>query len=118
MVKKKDWITWIVILAVVIIAGVIIYFQIKNNSNNSVSANLAECIGTNSQLYVQLGCSHCETQENYFRGTLQYLNVTDCYYNASICNSAGIQGTPTWIINGTRYLGVQSISKLKQLTGC
>lgn len=118
MVKKKGWITWIVILAVVIIAGVIIYSQVKSNSNNSVSASLAECIGANAQLYVQLGCSHCETQENYFGGTLQYLNVTDCYYNASICNSIGIQGTPTWIVNETKYVGVLSINKLKQLTGC
>ena len=83
-----------------------------------VSVDVAKCIGSNSQLYVQLGCHFCAEQEQIFGDSWKYLNVTDCYYNASLCNSLNIQGTPTWIVNGTKYLGVQSIDKLKQLTGC
>jgi hypothetical protein len=119
MVKKKSSVvTVLVIVGILIIAGIIIYLK-SNNSGGGVSADLAKCIGAHSQLYVQLGCEFCAKQEALFgNSSYQYLNSTDCFYNQQICNQEGIQGTPTWIINGTQYVGVQSISKLKQLTGC
>ena len=44
------------------------------------------------------------------------LNVIDCFYEQEKCTN--IQYTPTWIINGQKYEGFQSIEKLKELTGC
>ncbi|MFZ1971147.1 MAG: hypothetical protein WAU65_03145 [Candidatus Nanoarchaeia archaeon] len=117
MKKKSSLVTFLVIVAVIIIAGLIIYLQYANKGSG-VSADLAKCIGVNSQIYVQLGCHFCAEQEALFGSSYQYLNSTDCYYNQTLCNNLGIQGTPTWIINGTTYLGVQSIDKLKNLTGC
>ena len=114
--KKNALITVLIIVVILAIAGVIIY--IKSNSNSAVSAQLAQCIGSHSQIYVQLGCHFCAEQEALFGDSFKYLNSTDCYYNASICNQLGISGTPTWIINGKQYLGVQSIDQLKNLTGC
>ena len=46
----------------------------------------------------------------------QYLNTIDCWYEREKC--LGIQSTPSWIIKGEKYIGVQSIEKLKELTGC
>ena len=116
MPKKKSVVTLAIIIGIAVIAGIFIYLQ--NHNTTSVPADVAKCIGSNSQIYVQLGCHFCAEQEQIFGDSWKYLNVTDCYYNASLCNSLNIQGTPTWIINGTKYLGVQSIDKLKQLTGC
>ena len=51
-----------------------------------------------------------------FGDNLQYLNIIDCFYDRTQCE--GITGTPTWIINGEAYKGVQNIDRLKELTGC
>jgi hypothetical protein len=75
-----------------------------------------KCIASNSILYVQLGCSHCKTQENVFGKEYINLNIIDCFYEPQKC--ANITGTPTWIIKGQQYAGAQTIDKLKELTGC
>ncbi|MDE1848984.1 MAG: hypothetical protein KGH55_03050 [Nanoarchaeota archaeon] len=117
-IKKRSLATFLMILGVIVLAGIIIYMQARNLSGSSVSADLARCIGQHSAIYVQLGCSHCADQEAMFGGSWKYMNSTDCYYNPQECNLAGIQYTPTWIINNTRYVGVQSVDELKNLTGC
>ena len=76
------------------------------------------CIGQNSELYIQLGCHACETQEELFGENYQYLNSIDCFFEREQCIDAGITATPTWIIDGKKYIGVQNIEKLKELTGC
>ena len=68
--RKKSAITWIVILAVVILAFVII-----NRPIPETPEDVAKCIGENSELYIQLGCHACETQERLFGDNYQYLNV-------------------------------------------
>ncbi len=112
---KKDTKVYLisVIIVILIIAGI---FWMKNNG--TVSKELAECIGENSELYVQSGCGACKTQEEMFGKNYQYLNTIDCAYERQECLDAGIIGAPTWIINGEKYLGVKSIEKLKELTGC
>lgn len=110
--KKRLWITIMVIIGVVVFA-----FLIKNGFvNGNTSQQIAECIGENSVLYVQLGCHACENQEKLFGENYQYLNVIDCWYERDKCED--ITATPTWIINGEKYVGVQTIEKLKELTGC
>jgi len=108
---KKIWVTIIIILIVITISVVII-----NSRSNGVSKEITECIGKNSELYTQLGCHACQTQEKMFGKNYQYLNVIDCWYERDKC--ANIQYTPTWIINNQKYTGIQNIEKLKELTGC
>ena len=108
---KKSLVTLLIILGVIILA-----IFILKKPEQQVSENVAKCIGENSNLYVQLGCSHCKTQEDMFGEYYEYLNVTDCYYEKNSC--LDISGTPTWVINNEKYLGVQSIEKLQQLTNC
>ena len=86
------------------------------NIANEVSENVAKCIGQNSILYVQSGCPHCEKQLELFGDNRKYLNIIDCIDSPEKCQN--IIGVPTWIINGKQYSGVQSIEKLKELTGC
>jgi len=111
--KKKSWITWIIILAVVLLA-----IFILNKSPNETTEEIAKCIGENSELYIQLGCHACETQEDMFGENYQYLTTIDCFYERDKCMDKEIQGTPTWIIDEQEYLGVLSLEELKTLTGC
>jgi hypothetical protein len=113
--KKEKAVTAGIIILVLLIAGMIIYS--KNSSNIAVpSEQVARYIGEHSVLYVQTGCSHCKDQEDLFGENVKYLNMIDCLQNTSACISAGIEATPTWVINREKYVGVQSIEKLKELT--
>jgi len=107
---KKSWITVLIILGVIILSTIIL------SRGNGVSQQTATCIGQNSELYVQLGCNACKTQEEMFGENKKYLNIIDCWFERNKCGE--ITHTPTWIIQGKRYEGVQSIEKLKELTGC
>jgi len=109
--KKNNLITFVIIIAIIIFA----FFAI-NKSSPETTEEIAKCIGENSVLYTQLGCSHCEEQEEMFGDHLQYLNVIDCFYERDKCDE--IIATPTWIIDGEKYEGVQTIEKLQELTGC
>jgi len=112
--RKRSWITLLIIIAVVILTTIILY----QRSSQSVEESLAKCIGENSELYPQLGCSACKLQEEMFGENYKFLTVTDCFYEREICAEKEIRYTPTWIINGKKYVGVQNIEKLKELTGC
>ena len=116
--KRDKLITIGIIILILVIAAGIIYW--KNNPPSQTTDDLAKCIGQNSLLYVQTGCSHCADQEALFGDSVKYLNMIDCINpeNQQKCIDAGIQGTPTWIINNQSYIGVQTIAKLKELTGC
>jgi hypothetical protein len=110
--KKKRQLTNLifVLIFVLILLGFFIY------TNKDVEEETAKCIGDNSLLYIQEGCSHCETQENMFGENFKYINTVDCTITPQDCS--GIIGTPSWKIDGELYSGVQSIKRLKELTGC
>ncbi len=109
--KKKSWVTLIIIIVVIILAVTIL-----TRSHPETSKEIAKCIGQNSKLYTQLGCSACQIQEEIFGDNYQYLNVVDCWFERDKCGE--IEYTPTWIIKGIKYTGAQSISTLQELTGC
>ena len=108
------------ITALVIIAILIFSIFIILNKPVQAQSDVAKCIGQNSLLYTQTGCSHCKDQEDLFGNNTQYLNIIDCLQdnNMQKCISANIEGTPTWIIKNQSYVGVQTIQRLKELTGC
>jgi hypothetical protein len=111
--SKNFALTVLIIIIVILVALAIIYLP-KNN----VEKETAQCIGKNSVLYVQLGCRACETQEELFGDSYQYLNVVDCFFERELCAEKEIGATPTWIINNVTYKGVQKIKTLEELTGC
>ena len=109
--SKKNVINIVIILAVIIFA-----LAILNRPSPDTPVEIAKCIGENSVLYVQFGCPPCGIQEEMFGENYQYLNIIDCFYEREKCSE--IEATPTWIIKNQKYRGVQSIEKLKELTGC
>ncbi len=109
---KKKYITILIILGIIIFSIIIIFSE----PNTETPEDIVKCIGQNSKLYVQLGCHACETQEKIFGENYKYLDVVDCFYERDKCSE--IKYTPTWIIKGEEYVGLQSIEKLKELVGC
>jgi len=106
-------------ITILIILGVIIFITIILNLPHEVSPeNTAKCIGEKSTLYVRSGCHFCQIQEENFGNNYKYLNVVDCLVDTQECIDQNIEGTPTWIINEKKYLGVKSIDELKEITGC
>ncbi|MEK6935878.1 MAG: hypothetical protein AABW67_03755 [Nanoarchaeota archaeon] len=116
MRKKEIVIYSVLVILIIIIIGVI--FIIKPNPNLESKKDLALCLAEKSELYVQLGCKFCKVQEDMFGEDYIYLNMVDCAYESDKCARAEISGTPTWIINGQKYAGVQQLDTLKILTGC
>jgi glutaredoxin len=114
--KKENLITIGVVILVLVVAA----YLIQNKPAEQASAELTKCIGQNSLLYTQTGCSHCKDQEDLFGNNIQSLNIIDCVQDGNLqkCIDAKITGTPTWIIKNQSYVGVQTIAKLKELTGC
>ena len=111
--KKSSLATIIIILVIIAFA-----FYIKTKPVQATSEEIAKCMGKNSILYIQLGCHACKIQEDLFGENYQYLNVVDCFYESQECIDKHIEVTPTWIINGEKIRGAQSIKKLQELTGC
>jgi len=109
--KKSSLITIIIIIAILAFS----YF-ILTKETPITPENVTKCIGENSVLYTQLGCHYCEVQEKMFGDNYHDLTIIDCFFEKEKCLE--IQTTPTWIINGEKYRGVQSIEKLQELTGC
>jgi len=112
MKKKHIW--NIVIILVIVAIGAFFFLR----DTGEVTLEEAQCIGANSVLYVQTGCHACQIQEDMFGDFYEELTMVDCLGDIEKCTIAGINATPTWIINDNLYAGVQSIEKLKQLTGC
>ena len=119
--NKEKSITFSIVVLILLVAGGIIYFKSTGfNTQNTVSEEEARWIGEHSVLYTQTGCIHCEEQEDLFGENFKYLHIIDCAENqekALVCNLGGISATPTWIINGERYVGIQTVERLKELTG-
>ena len=112
--KKDLKVTIVIVLAVLALAYVVISFQ--GSGVPSISEEIAKCIGENSVIYVQTGCSACTYQEELFGENYKHLEIINCTDNIELC--PGVSVTPTWKINGELIERVQSIKKLKELTGC
>ena len=116
--NKKNKVTIVIILAIIILTGVIIYLKTYDLGEELVPKEIAQCIGDNSVMYSQTGCHFCKIQKDMFGSSVKYLNIIECDYQPAICNALAISGTPTWIIDEIQYTGVQPIETLQNLTGC
>jgi hypothetical protein len=106
---------------IILVIGAILFFVTRGNPTGAVvSDSVAKYIGAHSVVYVQTGCSACQAQEAEFGSSWKYINSIDCIANKTnlqACTIANIKVTPTWVINGKQYLGVQTIATLENLTG-
>ncbi len=111
---KKKYLGYGIIVILILIIGTIVLI----NDDLEVSSETVKCIGDNSVLYIQTGCGACKVQEDMFGEYYEQLRVVDCVYNSQICQDAEIKATPTWVIDGEKYVGVQEIEELQKTTKC
>jgi uncharacterized membrane protein len=77
---------------------------------------------TGAKFYGSYWCPHCAEQKEMFGGSVKRLPYVECSPGgpsapqAPECNAKNIQGYPTWIINGERVTGTQSLEELAQLS--
>ena len=73
--------------------------------------------------YSAYWCPNCLNQSELFgKQAYKELNVVECAKDGinsqtQLCIDKGIQGFPTWEINGKLILGVLSLNELSKLTG-
>jgi glutaredoxin len=75
---------------------------------------------TNAKFYGASWCPHCAEQKELFGSSARRLPYIECSSagpgsrQTALCNDAGIKSYPTWVINGQRYIGTQTLDALAQ----
>jgi hypothetical protein len=77
------------------------------------------------EMYGAYWCPNCQRQKLEFGNSFQHVNYIECAEGdpegkarPDLCLEKGITGYPTWIYQGQRYVGVQSLKRLSEITGC
>lgn len=75
---------------------------------------------TDAKFYGASWCPHCSDQKELFGPSASRVPYVECSPSgpkapqAPICKEKNIESYPTWIINGNRYTGTQSLDALAQ----
>ncbi|MFH2027633.1 MAG: thioredoxin domain-containing protein [Nanoarchaeota archaeon] len=124
--KEDSKLWWLasLLLMIAFVATVFIFFPGTSEARDSVivdqgSPELAKCLTEKGAImYGAEWCSHCQNQKSMFGESVKEINFVDCDAERERCLSAGIQGYPTWSIDGKLYPGEQELSRLAELSGC
>jgi len=114
--KKSAMILGVIIILVLII---LILNPFKNNSKPGKYDAFAQCLtDAGLKMYGTDWCSHCQNQKELFGSSFQYIDYINCDKNKETCLIEGVQGYPTWKIDGKSYQGEQTLENFAQITGC
>ncbi|XP_022133381.1 thiol-disulfide oxidoreductase LTO1 isoform X2 [Momordica charantia] len=104
------------------------YYQVeiaKPSSPLAISlARHLQSIG--AKMYGAFWCSHClEQKEMFGREAAKILDYVECFPNGyhkgtkieKACTEAGIEGFPSWVINGQVLSGEKELSELAEISG-
>lgn len=121
MKKRKKELIFLVII-ITLITAVIIFINLNKNPEINNPDKIIKCIGENSQLIISPTCSACAHQKKILEETLEnyqeYITLLAYNENPELVQKYEIKYVPTWIINNEKYISVQSIEKLQEITGC
>lgn len=90
------------IAAVIVILGIAVLsfalFYPKSPYANVALDGFAQCLASkNITMYGAYWCPHCQNEKALFGDSFKYVNYVECTQEIAKCESAGIQGYPTWI---------------------
>ncbi|MFH1420518.1 MAG: thioredoxin domain-containing protein [Candidatus Aenigmatarchaeota archaeon] len=117
--KSKILILLMAIVAIVAVAGC----TFLQPTGSAVTSDIDETAlakfltEKGAVMYGTEWCSHCQTQKALFGDDFKYINFVNCDTQTALCDASGVRGYPTWIINGQKYEGEQTIDRLAQLVG-
>ena len=81
--------------------------------------SFAQCLTEKGvTMYGTEWCSHCQNQKKLFGRSFGNINYIDCDRDKNACLAAGVEGYPTWVIDGKTYPGEQRLERLATLSGC
>jgi dolichyl-phosphooligosaccharide-protein glycotransferase len=79
--------------------------------------SFSKCLVDNdATFYGTATCSWCSKQKETLDSTL--MPYVDCEDSSEICSTNEISSYPTWIIDGNKYVGFQTLEQLSEYTGC
>lgn len=87
-------------------------------------AEIAQCLTDNDiKMYGAFWCPHCQDQKKLFGDEFSDVEYVECDERGenprpALCQEAGIQSYPTWIINDKPITGAQDLETLALLAGC
>lgn len=114
---KKRIVKWA--LLIIVVTAVLTAYVLSKGGPKTDYGEFAKCLSEKGAvMYGAYWCSHCQAQKADFGDSFQYVSYVECSEYPDECTEKGIQGFPTWIINGGKYEGVQQLSRLAALTGC
>jgi uncharacterized membrane protein len=97
--------------------------EIKNESGAAEIALAKHLNQTGAKMYGAYWCSHCQDQKELFgQQAAKLIPYIECAPDGTdsktaICQSAGIEGFPTWEAKGQKVSGTQSLQDLANLSG-
>jgi len=89
----------------------------------SFEAQLAQHLQAEGDvMYGAYWCPHCADQKDMFDQASDQIPYVECdpkgeKAQPQLCQQKGIQGYPTWEINGELYPGVRSLNEIAELSG-
>jgi glutaredoxin len=94
--------------------------QVDNSSYEAQLANHLEQV--DATMYGAYWCPHCSDQKEMFGSAADQVPYVECAADGEnaqpqLCQEKGIQGYPTWEIDGEFYPGTQSLDALAKLSG-
>ena len=118
MAKKKGNLFYFVLGFVLLIVLYIFVFSPTGEKTNYEP--FAQCLtDAGVKMYGTDWCHFCQDQKSRFGNkAFKLVDYVNCDFNQAECNLAGVEGYPTWLINGEIYQGVQSLEALSSLSGC
>jgi len=127
--NKEKIATIIVILLLVALFVYLVIIAIgkispPNPPSNNSTDDFAKCLSSKgAKMYGAYWCGHCIDQKKDFGDSWQYIDYVECdpkgeNPQTDLCLEKGIQGYPSWEINGKLYPGKQEFTKLAELSGC
>lgn len=118
-IGEKMLLVIILLIAIGIVAWSISGYFVKSGNDSSDLDEFAKCLTEKgATMYGAEWCGHCKDQKGMFGSSFKHVNYVECPEKPDLCLQAGIEGYPTWIINGVSYTGVQSFERLSSVTGC
>lgn len=108
----------VIFLGVIVLIILIILTINLTQSNNGTDNKIVLCIAENSKMYITPTCGVCAAQKQILGENLDKFEIINCATNREECIEKQITYVPTWIINGEKVVGKQTLEQLKILTNC
>lgn len=109
---------YFILTTLLVIILVVLSIVFLGNSSGEYDG-FAKCLTANGAvMYGTDWCSHCQNEKSMFGSSFQYVNFVNCDYDSQACTNAGVEGYPTWNINGNIYPGEKTLEQISSLSGC